>query len=89
MAAEPAVDLLRRMQDRRSAIQRRISHAQERATATAAAFSAALVSARSIANQTVSNRGTPSFSSPQTPNNPYLLLFTHLQMLSESCSTAQ
>ncbi|TKW19090.1 hypothetical protein SEVIR_5G475100v4 [Setaria viridis] len=56
MAAEPAVDLLRRMQDRRAAIQRRISHAQERATATAAAFSAALLSARSIANQTVSNR---------------------------------
>ncbi|RCV29248.1 hypothetical protein SETIT_5G468900v2 [Setaria italica] len=56
MAAEPAVDLLRRMQDQRAAIQRRISHAQERATATAAAFSAALLSARSIANQTVSNR---------------------------------
>ncbi|RLN25699.1 hypothetical protein C2845_PM07G35760 [Panicum miliaceum] len=57
--AEASFDLLRRMQDRRAAIQRRIAHARDRAAATADAFSAALLSARSIANQTVSNRGIP------------------------------
>ncbi|KAF8646878.1 hypothetical protein HU200_065684 [Digitaria exilis] len=44
------------MQAQLEAIECRISDARQRATATAAAFSAALLSARSIANQTVSNR---------------------------------
>nr|CAB3479573.1 unnamed protein product [Digitaria exilis] len=59
MAAEPeaAVNLRQRMQAQLEAIECRISDARQRATATAAAFSAALRSARSIANQTVSNRG--------------------------------
>ncbi|PUZ52796.1 hypothetical protein GQ55_5G002300 [Panicum hallii var. hallii] len=54
--AEASFDLRRRMQDQRAAMQRRIAHARDRTAATADAFSAALLSARSIANQTVSNR---------------------------------
>ena len=59
--AEASFDLRRRMQHQRAAIQRRIAHARDRAAATAGAFSAALLSARSIANQTVSNRGMSLF----------------------------
>ncbi|CAM0147873.1 unnamed protein product [Urochloa decumbens] len=47
-----AEDLRRRMQDQRAAIERRFSHARDRA----ASFSAALLSARSIANQNLSSR---------------------------------
>ncbi|OEL36855.1 hypothetical protein BAE44_0002123, partial [Dichanthelium oligosanthes] len=56
-ATTTMADLRRRMQDQRAAIECRIAHARERTAATADAFSAALLSARSIANQTVSNRG--------------------------------
>uniref|UniRef100_A0A0A9G7D3 Kinetochore protein SPC25 n=1 Tax=Arundo donax TaxID=35708 RepID=A0A0A9G7D3_ARUDO len=54
MVAGGAVDLCRRMEEQRAAIQRRICNARE--LAAASAFSAVLLSARSIANKTVSHR---------------------------------
>jgi hypothetical protein len=57
MAEDAAADLRRRMKDKRAAIERRITDSRDRAAAASSAFSAALLEARSIANQTVSNRG--------------------------------
>ncbi|TVU22504.1 hypothetical protein EJB05_32206 [Eragrostis curvula] len=49
-------DLRRRMAEQRVQIQRRIDRGRDRASTSASAFSAALLSARSIADQTVSHR---------------------------------
>ncbi|CAO1947399.1 unnamed protein product [Urochloa humidicola] len=51
-AAAEAEHLRLRMQDQRAAVERRFSHARDRVSS----FSAALLSARSIANQNLSNR---------------------------------
>nr|ACL54339.1 unknown [Zea mays] len=54
--ADAAADLRRRMKEQRAAIQRRFIDSRNWAAAASSAFSAALLEARSIANQTVSNR---------------------------------
>uniref|UniRef100_A0A804N6M1 Radical SAM core domain-containing protein n=1 Tax=Zea mays TaxID=4577 RepID=A0A804N6M1_MAIZE len=53
--ADAAADLRRRMKEQHSAIQRRFIDSRNWAAAASPAFSAALLEARSIANQTVSN----------------------------------
>ncbi|CAD6234470.1 unnamed protein product [Miscanthus lutarioriparius] len=70
--ADAAADLRRRIKEKRAAIGRRITDSRDRAAAASSAFNAALLVARSIANQTVSNRGI-STSSP-----PLLLLASKL-----------
>jgi hypothetical protein len=56
------------MADQRAQIQRRIAAGLERASTSASSFSAALHSARSIADQTVSHRGI-------SPSHLYLFYF--------------
>jgi hypothetical protein len=62
--ADAAADLRRRMKEQRAAIQRRFIDSRNWAAAASSAFSAALLEARSIANQTVSNRGISTSSPP-------------------------
>jgi|UniRef100_A0A804NR54 kinetochore protein Spc25, animal type len=62
--ADVAADLRRRMKEQCSVIQRQFIDSRNWATATSPTFSAALLEARSIANQTVSNRGISTSSPP-------------------------
>ncbi|KAG0541216.1 hypothetical protein BDA96_03G477100 [Sorghum bicolor] len=54
--ADAAADLRRRIKEQRAAIKRRITDSRDRTAAASSTFNAALLEARSIANQTVSNR---------------------------------
>jgi len=62
--ADAAADLRRRIKEKRAAIERQITDSRDRAAAASSAFNAALLVARSIANQTVSNRGISTSSPP-------------------------
>jgi hypothetical protein len=62
--ADAAADLRRRIKEQRAAIKRRITDSRDRTAAASSTFNAALLEARSIANQTVSNRGISTSSPP-------------------------
>jgi hypothetical protein len=62
--AHAAADLRRRIKEKRAAIGRRITESRDRAAAASSAFNAALLEARSVANQTVANRGISTSSPP-------------------------